>query len=217
MAGYTAAQKGHTGLAEFDLGTGELRRIVPFDGDGREGALGDLTVGPDGTVYATDSKASIVWKLEPGAEEPQKVADSPAFLSLQGIVLKGRTLIVADYANGLFAIDPARGTVTALAAPAGTTLLGLDGLAGIPGGLIATQNGVTPQRVLRIALSDGLDAVTAVTVLASGLPHLDDLTLLTLVNDQPTVIAGAGWEGFDPQRTPQPPAHVVRLFQVAIP
>ncbi len=217
MEGYTAEQKGRTGLAEFNLVTSELRQIVPLDGDGRSHSLGDLVVTADGTVYATDSKAPVIWKLSAGAEDYEKVADSPQFSSLQGIVLKDRVLIVADYAHGLFTVDPASGAIRALPPPKDTTLVGLDGLVAIPGGVIATQNGTEPQRVLRIMLSPALDAVASATVLASGQPHLTDLSLVTLVNDRPVVIAGSGWDGFDADQAATPRARTVRFFQVAIP
>ncbi|WP_414661493.1 SMP-30/gluconolactonase/LRE family protein [Horticoccus sp. 23ND18S-11] len=217
MDGFTADQKGHSGLAEFDLATSELRRVIPLAGDGRQNALGDLIVGPDGTIYATDSKAPVVWKLAPGAEDFEKVADSPLFSSLQGLVLQKQTLLVADYANGLFAVDLPTGNVTALHSPKKTTLLGLDGLILTPAGIVATQNGVEPERVIRLTLSPAWDAVTGVTVLASGHAQLSDLSLLTMVSDRLTVIAGAGWQGFDPAKTPHPPAHPVHLFQIALP
>jgi len=217
MSGFTADQKDHTGLAEFNLGTSELRRVIPLPGDGRSHALGDLLVAPDGTVYATDSKAPVIWKLAPGAEEFEKVADSPVFASLQGLVLAKDNLLVADYSNGLFTVELATGNITALSPPKNTTLLGLDGLVAAPGGVVATQNGVEPQRVLHLALTPALDRVTSVTVIAAGHPHLTDLTLVTLVNDRPTVIAGAGWEGYNPEKAKQPPTHTVRLFQIALP
>lgn len=217
MAGFTPDQKGRAALAEFELLSGEIRRIVPIPDDGREHGLGDLAVASNGTVYATDAKAPTIWKLNVDAEDFEKVADSPLFSSLQGIVLMDRLLVVADYGNGLFTVDPVSGAIKALAPPKDTTLLGLDGLVAIPGGLVATQNGTDPQRVLRIALSPALDAITDVSVIAAGLPYLTDLTLVTLVNDRPTVIAGSGWDGFDPAKTPQPRAHTVRIFQIALP
>ena len=217
MTGFTAEMKGRTALAEFNLATGELRRVVPVPGDGRDHALGDLLVAPDGTIFATDSTAPVIWQLAPGAEEIQKHAESPLFSSLQGLVLAKRALLVADYANGLLLVDLATGNVTALATPKNSTLLGLDGLVAMPGGLVAVQNGVTPQRVLRIEFNPEMDAVTSVTVLAAGLPHLTDLSLVTLVHDRPTFIAGAGWDGFDPAKSAHPPAHTVRIFQLAAP
>lgn len=217
MVGFDNEMKGSAALAEFSLDTSELRRVIPVPGDGRDHGLGDVIVAPDGTIYATDSKAPIVWQLAPGAEEFQKVIESPLFGSLQGMVLARRTLLVADYSNGLFAIDLPTGNMTALAPPKNTTLVGLDGLIAVPGGIVATQNGVEPQRVIRIGLNPGLDAVTDVTVLASGLPNLTDLALITMINDRPTFIAGAGWEGFDPTKARQPAPHTARIFQVTLP
>ncbi|MSU48740.1 MAG: hypothetical protein EXS37_06585 [Opitutus sp.] len=217
MAGYTPDLKNNTAIAEFNLTTGELRRFVEIPLDGRDHSLGDLVVAPDGTIYATDSKAPVIWQLAPGAEDVQKVVDSPVFSSLQGLVLEKGTLLVADYANGLFAVDLATGAVTALAPPRNVTLLGLDGLVAVLGGIVATQNGVEPHRVVRITLSPEMNKITGFTVLAASLPDLGDLSLVTLVNGRPTLIAGSGWDVFESAKTKPPPAHTVRIFQVALP
>lgn len=216
MAGFDKKQKGEAALAEFNLFSGELRRVVPVPIDGRDHHLGDLVVGGDGTVFLADSAAPVIWSYTPGQEEMEKFLESRDFASLQGIVFLDRTLIVADYANGLFAIDPTDRRIRAFAPPAKTTLLGIDGIVAIPGGLVATQNGIEPQRVIRLAFSPNAAAIREVRVLAAGLSQLTDLTLLTLVNDRPTVVANAGWDGFDPAKTPHPPAHTVRLFQVPL-
>ena len=217
MSGYTAELRGHAALAEFELSTGRLRRVIPVPVDGRDHALNDLTVGLDGTVYLADGIAPVVWQFSPGRDEMEKLADSPRFHSLQGLVLFRRKLFVADYAHGLFSVDLDQREITHLPAPPNTTLVGLDGLAAAPGGIVAVQNGVEPQRVVRITLSAGLDTVTGVTVLAAGQSHLEDLALITMLHDRLTLIAGAGWDGFDPAKTPQPRAHTVRIFQVALP
>jgi sugar lactone lactonase YvrE len=217
MTGYTRELQGAAALAEFDLRNGEVRRIVPVPDDGREHGLGDLLVTPEGVVLATDFKAPTIWKLSPGAEEFEKFAESPRFANLQGIVLRQRTVIVADYAHGLFAIDVATGTMIALAPPKDATLLGLDGLTLAADGLVATQNGVDPARVVKIGLSPDLNTVTGVTVLAAALPHLQDLALITLMEDRPTFVTGAGWEGFDASKALAPASHTVRVMQVALP
>lgn len=216
MEGFTGELEGQAALAAFSLATSELVRVVHAPVDGRAHGLGDLAIGPDGTVYATDSKAPVIWKLAPDAEEMQVVADSPALGSLQGLVLEDRILLVADHANGLFTVALDSGLIQALATPPNTTLVGLDGLAPIPGGVVAVQNGVEPQRVLQLMLNPGFTGIARIQVLAAGQPHLTDLTLLTLINEQPTVIAGAGWEAYDSRRSTLPPAHTVRLLQVAV-
>lgn len=217
MSGYDSEMEGHTGLAEFNLATSELRRVIPVPDDGREHRLTDLVVGPDGTVYVTDSKASVIWSLAPDDEELQKAVESPVFSSLQGLTIENRTLVVADHANGLFAVELATRNITALIPPRNVTLLGIDGIVTVAGGIVATQNGIEPQRVIRVGLSPDLNAITGVTVLAAGLPNLTDLGLLTRMNDHPTLVAGAGWDGFDPAKQPHPPVHTVHIFQVVLP
>jgi len=217
MAGFTSELKGRTGLAEFNLATGELRRIVDIPDDEREHAITDLVVAADGTIYATDTKAPIIWQLTPGAEDFQKTIDSPIFASLQGLVIAESRLIVADYEEGLFAVEIPSGRVTALPAPPNTALLGLNGLLALPGRIIASQIGVNPPRALQVVLNANFDAITAVTVLAAGLPEFADLALIATMNGQPTIIAQSGWDRFDPSKMKQPPAHNVKLFQIALP
>ena len=217
MAGYSPELKGAAALAEFNLGTSELRRIIPVPDDGRDHGLGDLVVAPDGTVFATDSKAPVIWRLGPGDEDFQKVIDSPDLISLQGLVIWRHELIVADYANGLFAVEISTGRLRAFAPPKDTTLLGLDGLVATADGLVATQNGVEPPRIVRLAFTPDMESVTGLTVLAAALPQLTDVSLIAIVNGRPTFVAGAGWEGFDPEKVRQPPAHAVRIFQVNLP
>jgi sugar lactone lactonase YvrE len=217
MSDYASDMKGHAALAEFNLATSELRRVIPVPDDGSEHSLTDLVVGPDGSVYTTDSKASAIWFLAPDDEELQKAVESPLFISLQGVTIENRTLVVADHANGLFSVDLATRNITALVPPKNVTLLAIDGLVTVAGGIVATQNGVEPQRVIRVGLSPELNAITGVTVLAAGLPNLTDLALVTRMNDRPTLVAGAGWDGFDPVKHPHPAVHTVHIFQVALP
>lgn len=219
MSGFTPEQKGRAALAAFSLVTGELLRVIDVPSDGRDHVLGDLIVAPDGTIYATDSTAPIIWRYLPGGEEMDKLVEYPDFVSLQGLVLTNRTLIAADFANGLFAIDLSESApvVRAFTPPPNATLVGLDGLAPAPDGLFAVQNGVSPQRLIRVGLSSDLTALTSVTVLAAAFPHLDDLALVTLVNGRPTFIANAGWENFDAAKSAHPTAHSVRIFQTTPP
>lgn len=216
IQGYENDMKDVAGLAEFNLVTSELKRVVLLPVDGREHGVGDLVVAADGTVYATDSMSPIIWQLAPGAEEFEIVVDSPLFGSLQGIILEGRTLIVADYSNGLFSVDLDRREVQAIPTPKTTTLVGLDGVVAVPGGVVATQNGTDPQRVLHIALSPDFKSIVSVTVLASGQPELRDVSLLTLVDSVPTVITSAGWAGYEPAPGRTPPTRDVRLLQVPL-
>ena len=122
----------------------------------------------------------------------------------------GKSVIVADYANGLWRIDLATRTAALLHAPAHTTLFGIDGLYAASGGLVAVQNGIAPQRVIRIAL--GADSQPAsVAVLRAGHAAMSDVSLGQVVGDRFHFIGNSGWSLYeDPAATP-PPRNVVIL------
>jgi hypothetical protein len=225
MAGFTKELKGEAALAEFDLTSGALRRILPLPDDGREHGLGDLVVASDGTLYLSDSLAPVIWRLDPGSAALAALIESPQFSSLQGLVIFNRTLLVADYANGLFAIDvstrnleedPER-AIHRLTPPANTTLFGIDGLVAAPGGVVGVQNGVEPQRLVYLALAPDFRSITKFTVLAAGLPDFGDLGLVTLAQGRLLVVANTGWENFDPEKQSPPAPHTVRVFQTRAP
>ena len=87
MRGFSPAPPSAAGLAEIDLATGAVRRVARVPADGRAHVLGDLSLAPDGTVWATDSRAPVLWRLAPGATALENFATSADFKSLQGVVV----------------------------------------------------------------------------------------------------------------------------------
>ncbi len=222
MRGYTDELIGSAGLAEFDLASGALRRMIPLQaaGDHQTHVLGDLTLAPDGTIYLPDSGASVLWRLAPGAKDLEAFVESPEFLSLQGVVATpdGSALYLSDYADGLLRISlPAR-TVHRLASPPDTTLVGLDGLVRAPNGdLIGMQNGLRPKRVVRIALDETGENVTAVTVLESAHLNMTDPTLGCLGPDGNLFFIGiGGWSRFEGGDVGPTPPRSVPIFRTKL-
>ena len=206
MAGFTEADKGRAALVAYDYATRKLRATYPLPADGREHVLGDFALAADGAVYVTDSTTPAIWRLATGGEALEKWAAYPWFVSLQGATFStdGRALYVADYANGIWRIDPATKEAVLLKAPTGSTLFGIDGLYAAPGALIAVQNGVNPQRILRISLDDRGEAA-AVRVLAQGQAAMKDAALGQIVNGRFHFVSDSGWELFgQPSATPAP-------------
>jgi hypothetical protein len=199
MEGYRPADRNRAAFVEFALADGRIRRTAALPADGAGHVLGDLTLAADGTVYATDSLTPVIWRLPPDAAQPQRWLESDEFESLQGLAIMpdGRTLVVADYGNGLFLVDLASRVVRRLAPPPDTTLVGLDGLAVTPdGSVIAVQNGIEPRRVVRLRIDAAARAVTRLEVLERGHPAMADPTLGTLVGDRFVFVGTAGWDRF---------------------
>lgn len=216
VRGHTAAAAGHATLREYDLGTGRLRRSVTLPPRTEGRVVGSLALAADGTLYATDSVAPEIWRLDAGATAARLFLSHPDFVSLQGLALVegDRTLIVADYANGLWRIDTATGRAALVPPPEQTTLFGIDGLTAAPEGLVAVQNGVNPQRLLLLRLDDA-GRIASLEVLAAAQPGLDDLATGTVVDGRAYVVAASGWSRFDDPAAPPAP-HTVMIFQTPL-
>jgi len=218
MSGYTEAMKGRAGVAEFDLETGALRRVVLVPADGGDHVLGDVLVAEDGSIFATDSVAPVLWRLATGADTLERWVESPEFLSLQGLVISqdDSALVVATYGNGLLRIDRATREVVRLHAPAGATLLGVDGLElAHDGALIAVQNGIAPARLVRVALDPAVREIVALTVLeAAHAETLADPTLVCRAGQDLLVIGDAGWRYFEGGRSAEVAPRSVPVLRV---
>jgi sugar lactone lactonase YvrE len=206
MRGFTDTLKGVGGIAEVDLQTGAVRRVVLAPADGGQHLLGDLVLVGDGTVYATDTTAPVVWKLAPGATALEVVVHDQ-FKSLQGIApsADGRTLFVTDYPVGVLAIDLRTTAVRTLTAPPGAEVRGLDTLLRAPdGSLLAIQNGTKTQRVLRLTLDGAAAAITKVDLLAAD-PVMTDATLGTFADGAFVFVADGGWGRVEPGKVDASP------------
>jgi hypothetical protein len=169
--GYAPTDEGRSALFAFDLQTGALKAKVTLPPINGGHLLGDVIVTPRGTLFASDSRYPALYRIPvgalPGIAEVV-VERHPLFRSLQGMEPSAdeRFLFLADYSHGLLRVDLASREVTTVLAPAGVTLLGIDGMAGDgTGGLIAVQNGIAPVRVIRLQLDREERVVERLTVL----------------------------------------------------
>ncbi len=204
MKSFEANMDGAAALAEIDLESGAVRRVIPLvrgSGDRYSHVFGDVALGPDGSVFLPDSGGPMIWRFAPGATALEVWAESAEFLSLQGAVVAPDlgALYVADHANGLLRVDLTTRVVRRLESAPNTTLLGIDGLVRAPSGdLIAIQNGLRPNRVLRLTLDAGGEAVAAVTVLEAAHPNMAAPALGCIATGGNLFFIGnAGWTRFD--------------------
>ncbi|MDB4384740.1 hypothetical protein N9Z12_01675 [Opitutaceae bacterium] len=220
---FTPDLAGRSQLVAFNLTDGSVARIVelPQSADSSHTVV-DLTLATDGTVFAADSTSPVIWSIEPGADTAEVWAtiDAPGSThSLQGTALSGDEawLFVADYSTGIHAIatDTKKSILLSWEGPPTTTLLGIDGLSIRGNTLVASQNGVSPARVLAIELSlTAPSLITEVRTLAGGFPELTDPTLLTPTEDGFLIIGNAGWPHFGSKPQPDSPARTVPILYV---
>ena len=186
----------------IELASGKLLRTASLQGDA---LIGDLEVAGDGRVYASDSMTPRIVLLRPGGDRLEDFGTDPRFVNLQGLALdesRGR-LFVADYLAGLFSVDPRTGETQAIANPSGAHLGGIDGLYLHRGDLVGIQNGVTPQRIVRIRLDTSGRTALALEVLQQALPEWNEPTHGAVVDGRFYYIATSNWPAYtEDGRTP---------------
>ena len=195
MLNFKKEEDGTSAVFKFDLSTKKLVKKYVLSNATKKHALGDLIIQSNGDVFTTDSLSAAVYVIRPERDEIELFLEDAGFGSPQGLAFSGdeRHLFMADYGTGLFDIDVKTKKVAHLAPLAGATLLGIDGLYFHKGGLIGVQNGVTPQRVVRVSLSKDLDRVEHFEVLEANNPVFLEPTLGVLVKDTFFFIANSQW------------------------
>ena len=195
MLNFKKEEDGTSAVFKFDLRTKKLVKKYVLSNATKKHALGDLTIQSNGDVFTTDSLSPAVYMIRPQKDEIELFLEDAGFGSPQGLAFSSdeRHLFMADYSTGLFDIDANTKKVTHLAPLAGATLLGIDGLYFFKGSLIGVQNGVTPQRVVRLSLSKDLGRVERLEVLEANNPVFLEPTLGVLVKDTFFFIANSQW------------------------
>lgn len=195
-----------TGVLILDGNDGSVsaHHGIPADstasGDEPNAWIGDVHVTPDGVIYATDSVRNVVYEVPRGDGPLKVVLESDWFNSLQGMAqVEGDAgLYIADYTAGLLRADMVTGEVIRLSTPANATLLGMDGMDGWGAGLVAIQNGTSPQRVIQLRLNESRTAVTEVRTLAANIAEFGEPTLGVRAGDDYVFVANSYWPHLGP-------------------
>jgi len=207
---------GETALIKLDLDTGEHLATYPVESANRDHLLGALTVASDGTVYATDSLLPIVFRLEPDAKTPEIFFGSPQLSSLRGLALdeEKQKLYVADYQRGIVILDTSgQDRAWSLAIPDTLNLGGIDGIYFSKPYLVAIQNGISPDRVVRLELGDDGLGVLGVAPVVAALPEFEGPTYGALHDDTLHFFANSHWPYVDARGEsdgePLPDVHIM--------
>lgn len=176
VAGYRKDDPPDASLIAFDLRSAkEVRRVQAPE---TTAFFDDLTVARDGTVYVSDS-TGLVLRLRPDAKSFETLVPRGRIRSPQGLTLSAseRLLYVADYGGPIRAVDVRSGDIATLTPPDDVQVMGIDGITRWNHSIIAVQNGVTPNRIVRFDLSsDGLRLERA-TILEMNHPQIDEPTI----------------------------------------
>jgi len=171
-------------IFKYDLTNKKL--ISRFDLPPTEGGnvLGDVIVNSQGDAYTTDSITPAVYVIPHDGKKLETFVGPDLFRSPQGLCFSPdeKILFVADYVRGIYGFDVKSKASFKLQPPDSATIVGVDGLYFYKNSLIATQNGVNPNRVIRIYLNDQLNKIQDVKILESNHKLFDEVTLGTIAD-----------------------------------
>ena len=212
---FTAAPKSDWGISAllcFNLQSGAfLRRI---EGPAHS-ALGDMVLKLDGTPIVSDGVGGGIYQL---TGDTLKLINGTDFISPQTpAVLPGSDRIfVPDYLRGIGILDLKSSHVTWLNSDGKYALSGIDGLYFADGALFLTQNGTSPERVLRLQLDKTYTRIVAEETIERATPTLGDPTHGVIVDGYLYYIVNSGWSELDDHGDIKPgshltPAHIMRF------
>jgi len=217
LDGFTAAPKadwGRSAVLCFDYATGKLLRRV----EGPAGAaLADVVLAPNGDLILSDGEKGGVYRLRNGNLQ---LMDGTDFISPQTAAMlpDGKRVFVPDYLRGIGILDLDSGSLKWLVQQAtpGATLNGVDGLYFHRGSLFVTQNGTSPERVVRLNLDPSFSRIVSSEIIERNTPTLGDPTHGVFVGDDFYYIANSGWSELDDHGNLKPgskltAAHIMRF------
>ena len=175
FAGFDAIDKGRSALYEFNLETLEMIHRYPVPVDGKPHSLGNMVMNPKGDIYIVDRALPLVYSKPAGEKKLKAMLASREMISMRGIAMQpdGRIMYVADRELGILVVDLEAGRAGKLAVPDTLNLAGIEGLSLWENKLVIIQNGIKPQRVMRLQLDPSGTSVTGVRPLAVALPEFD--------------------------------------------
>ena len=192
-----------TAVLRFDLRSGNLADTYDVAADTDRDVYGDMDVARGGDVFFTNSVGGQLYLIRAGSDSIETVVPAGTFASPQQPVVlpDGKRVIVPDYIRGLAIVDRGTGAVTWMENPARAALNGIDGMVLAGRSLIAIQNGVNPNRVVRLTLDQSFTKVVRWTTLEANVPRLVEPTHGVLVGEKFYFIATSGWDRFGPDGT----------------
>jgi hypothetical protein len=189
-----------TAVLRFDLASGKLADTYDVAADTDRDVYGDLDVARNGDLFFTNSVGGELYVIRQGVDSIETLVPAGTFASPQqpAVLADGKRVIVPDYIRGLAIVDRATGKVTWLENAAHAATNGIDGLVLVGHSLIAIQNGVVPNRVIRLELDPSFTRITRWSTLEANVPRLSEPTHGVLVGEKFYFIATSGWDRFGP-------------------
>jgi sugar lactone lactonase YvrE len=197
FSAYNPVDKGRSALYEFDLESLELLRRYPVPVDGRSHHLGSMVMSPAGDIYIADRNLPFVYQKPAGENKLKAVLALQDMVSIRGMAMRqdGSLMYVAGREMGVMVIDLQAQRAGFMAVPETLNLGGIDGMYLKDNYLYIIQNGIQPQRVMRLQLDPTGTNVMEVRPMAVAQPQFDYPSFGTIQGADLYYFANSQWKG----------------------
>jgi len=214
--GFKQEDFGKAGVFKFKLSTGKLQDKYLLAPDNEPRTLSSIAVGKNGQVFAGDGLRNMIYRLDGGALKV--MVENPRLTSIRGLAVSedGKRLYFADYALGVFGVDLAAGKGFDLDYAADKLVLGgIDGIYTYDHTLVVIENGMSPKRVMRLAIGDDGRKVGKAMPLDVANPAFGLPTYGTVSGDGLYFIANSQKNAYDTYGNPKDVSKLepVRVFR----
>lgn len=213
FASVAKADWGKSAILCYNLNHGKLLQRIDGPPDS---ALGDMVLLNNGDPLISDGQGGGVYRLHRADKELERVDDG-SFLSPQTAALHpdGNHVFVPDYLRGIGILDLTTKQVRWIAMENKYALNGVDGLYFRKGGLLLTQNGTSPERVIEFKLDASLSRIVSSREIERATQTLGDPTHGVVVDHDFYYIANSGWDTLNDDGTVKgdakaAPVHIMR-------
>jgi hypothetical protein len=188
---------GRSAILLYDLKSGKL--LWRIEGPAHT-ALGDMTLTAKGDAVVSDGDHGGVYRVRRATQQIERL-DAGDFISPQtpAMLPDGEQMLVPDYVRGIGVLNLKTKHVTWIPMDGSYALSGIDGLYLSGRTLIATQNGSSPERVVRFQLDRSLSGIDSESIVERATPTLGDPTHAVVVDGYVYYIANSGWDKIDDQ------------------
>ena len=198
LDGFAAVAKkdwGRSAILQYDLRSGKLMHRIEGP---PKAALGDMALDASGDAIVSDGEHGGVYRVNGSTQQIQRI-DGGEFVSPQtpAVMAGGKHILVPDYVRGIGVLDLGTKRVVWIPMAGKHALTGIDGLYAVGNTLIATQNGTSPERVVRFTIDRSTSAILSESIIERATPTLGDPTHGVVVGDYFYYIANSGWDSLD--------------------
>jgi hypothetical protein len=205
---------GSSAIFKFNLTNGTLIKKYFLSGNlQQKQLLNDVDIHPNGDLFITNSEAGAIYTIPVKSDSLQVFVAPKTFIYPNGLTLSpdGNRLYVADF-NGISIIDIATKAIATLGFPQNTTTAMIDGLYFYKNSLIAVQNGVKPERIIRLHLNQAQNSVERLQVLEANNPAFIIPTTGAIAGDSFYYIANSQLRGLKEDGTILPPDQLKEIL-----